>query len=403
MVESAWRSSRTVPNSPGADVERVARRRARRAADDRVDEILDREQLIAVGPSPEDRDPPALADPVEEDLEHAEPLGPDERLRPHDHVSSPRRPIRRRRARPRSSTRRTGRRRRADRSRRSGASRARRRPRSTRCSTARRTPASSAAASTVAVPSTLTERIASREPWIGSAAAACTTRRRRRRARRTSARSRTSPRTPRRARERRIVERRQVERSHRLAVRDEPAREMQPEEAGAAGDGTFTVSPTSPAWRPGRPGRRRRVRRGRRRREHTQRDGNLTQEAPPQAARRVSLLDLRSHEEVMCGAPRESERDDGELDEQDVPIARRPEVVHAGSRRIVSTSRKHEYATRTVASREKPRNAIRRSSGASGQTAKASATSPPAHSDAAVRCRKSASWENHDEFGSTAE
>src|ERR687891_549919 len=38
----------------------------------------------------------------------------------------------------------------------------------------RRTPSSAAAASTVAVPSTLTDRIAAADPWIGSAAAECT-------------------------------------------------------------------------------------------------------------------------------------------------------------------------------------------------------------------------------------
>ncbi|HVM69584.1 MAG TPA: NAD-dependent epimerase/dehydratase family protein, partial [Gaiellaceae bacterium] len=42
-------------------------------ADDGVDEVLDREQLVAVRPGAERVDAPALAHPVEEDLEDAEP------------------------------------------------------------------------------------------------------------------------------------------------------------------------------------------------------------------------------------------------------------------------------------------------------------------------------------------
>src|SRR5207249_9419633 len=56
-----------------------------------------------------------------------------------------------------------------------------------------------------------------------------------------------------------------------------------------------------------------------------------------------------------------------------------------------------------VASVEKRRKALRRSSGASGQTTKASWTSPPTQSEAAARCAQSASSENQDEPASTAE
>ncbi|MDX6518658.1 MAG: hypothetical protein QOF50_1504, partial [Gaiellaceae bacterium] len=49
------------------------------------DQILDGEQLVPVLPAAEHVDPPALADPVEEDLEDAQPLRTDERLRTDDH------------------------------------------------------------------------------------------------------------------------------------------------------------------------------------------------------------------------------------------------------------------------------------------------------------------------------
>ena len=57
----------------------------------------------------------------------------------------------------------------------------------------------------------------------------------------------------------------------------------------------------------------------------------------------------------------------------------------------------------TVARREKRRKAFRRSSGSSGQTTKASCTSPPTQSDAAARCAQSASCESHDDPASAAE
>src|SRR5438067_4179140 len=61
--------------------------------------------------------------------------------------------------------------------------------------TTRRAPASRAATSMFSVPPTLTERIAARDAWIGSAAAACTTMSAPSTSRRTSRTSRTSPRT----------------------------------------------------------------------------------------------------------------------------------------------------------------------------------------------------------------
>src|SRR5207253_493985 len=47
-------------------------------------EVLDGKKLIAVVSPAEDVDLPPLADPVEQDLEDTEPLGPDERFRPDD-------------------------------------------------------------------------------------------------------------------------------------------------------------------------------------------------------------------------------------------------------------------------------------------------------------------------------
>src|SRR5262249_46580435 len=72
-----------------ADVESLAGDVRVGRAHGRLDEILDGEELVAVGAVAEDRDPPTLADPVEQDLEDAESLGPDERLRPqHDHLEA---------------------------------------------------------------------------------------------------------------------------------------------------------------------------------------------------------------------------------------------------------------------------------------------------------------------------
>ena len=72
-----------------ADIQRLARDVSVEAADDRVDEILDGEQLIAVRAVAEDRNPAPLPDPVEQDLEDAEPLRADERLRAHGRELEP--------------------------------------------------------------------------------------------------------------------------------------------------------------------------------------------------------------------------------------------------------------------------------------------------------------------------
>ena len=174
MVDQRLRDrERTVPNSvaPTLNVS-PAQPPARRGEDDRVDEILDREQLVAVVAPAEHVDPAAFADPVEQDLEDAEPLGPDERLRPDDRRLDGGDAARA--LPPRSSTRRTSRRRRAARPRRSGApSGRRRRPSTRRARRGRRRPRAPRRAASPCPP-TFTERIDSRDAWIGSAAAAWT-------------------------------------------------------------------------------------------------------------------------------------------------------------------------------------------------------------------------------------
>src|SRR5882672_2063885 len=68
----------------GTDVERLTRSlRLVPRSRDRVDEILDREQLVAVVALTERVDPAPLADPIEEDLEHAQALLTDEGLGAH--------------------------------------------------------------------------------------------------------------------------------------------------------------------------------------------------------------------------------------------------------------------------------------------------------------------------------
>ena len=88
-----------------------------------------------------------------------------------------------------------------------------------------------------AVPSTFTDRIASRVTWIGSAAAAWTRTSAPATSRRASAASRTSPcellDLP---VEQGIVERREVEDAHLVPVADQASGEVQAEEARAAGD-----------------------------------------------------------------------------------------------------------------------------------------------------------------------
>ena len=82
---SASRSSRTVPNSPAPTLivsPATSASAARTTASTRSSTA---EQLVAVAAVAEHVDAAALADPVEQDLEDAEPLGPDERLGPNDH------------------------------------------------------------------------------------------------------------------------------------------------------------------------------------------------------------------------------------------------------------------------------------------------------------------------------
>jgi hypothetical protein len=77
------------PELLGADVQRLPGDGGGGRQHDRPDEVLDSEELVAVAPVAEHVDAPAFADPVEEDLEDAEALRPDERLRPeHDDVEA---------------------------------------------------------------------------------------------------------------------------------------------------------------------------------------------------------------------------------------------------------------------------------------------------------------------------
>ena len=85
MVDQRLQVAANSPELRRADVERLARSlRHIRRAHDRVDEVLHGEQLVAVVALAEDVDAAAFPDPVEQDLEDAEPLRSDERLRPDD-------------------------------------------------------------------------------------------------------------------------------------------------------------------------------------------------------------------------------------------------------------------------------------------------------------------------------
>src|SRR5213076_1503941 len=68
----------------GADVEDLSRDVGLARTRNYVDEIVDGEELIPIRAVAEDVDAAALVDPVEEDLEDAEALGPEEGLRPDD-------------------------------------------------------------------------------------------------------------------------------------------------------------------------------------------------------------------------------------------------------------------------------------------------------------------------------
>ena len=230
-------------------------------------------------------------------------------------------------ARPRSSTRRSARRRRADRPRGSGGGRGRRRRRSTRSRTTRRTPASSAAPSVTAVPSTLTERIAARVTWIGSAAAAWTStsapadepsgvggqRGRRRRA------PRSGPRGPRRRAGRgRACGRRG--RRRRADARD-AGRGSRPRRRSPRAPPEGTRGPRVRAGRlrtRGRLGglgaavdrRRGAVHEDGRDEQDRHRDGALAEQAAADPPRRLAALEARPHERVVDPAPCERHGDE---------------------------------------------------------------------------------------------
>ena len=106
----------------------------------------------------------------------------------------------------------------------------------------------------------------------------------------------------------------------------------------------------------------------------------------------LAALEPRADDEVVHGAPAQRDRHDRELGEQRLAVARRPQIVRLPGSRAMDryVPARTSTATSTVAIREKPRNASRRSSGASGQTHVASATRPPTQSIAATRWSQSA-------------
>ena len=209
-----------------------------RREQDRLDEILDREQLVPVGAVAQRVDPAPVADPVEEDLEDPEPLGPDERLRAQDHAVQ---------AAPHEG---------AD-----GVFGLDLRLAVVADAVERvvlldrmlvrhavdgvdvdetnttRTPASAAAESRVSVPSTLTDSISARDPRIGSAAAACTRIRAPWTSSRAAVSSRMSPELANLSFELRVVEADEVERPHLVPVGEEPTSQVQAEKSRSAADG----------------------------------------------------------------------------------------------------------------------------------------------------------------------
>ena len=94
----------------------------------------------------------------------------------------------------------------------------------------------------------------------------------------------------------------------------------------------------------------------------------------------------------MHGAPGERDRDDRDLSRRKRPYCVSQRSLSSGRR----TSARYApastiTATSAMASRAKPRNAVRRSEGASGQTRNARVATPPTQTDAATRCSQSAS------------
>ena len=137
--------------------------------------------------------------------------------------------------------------------------------------------------------------------------------------------------------------------------------------------------------------RRPRVDEDRRDEQHRHRDGALAEHAARQPREQRAALagrEPRRREEVVRRAPEQRERDERRASRAARARSRssrdRARAAAAGSTRYVPAV--SSTATSTVASREKRRNAVRRSSGAPGHTTASSCTSPPTQSVAAVRC-----------------
>ena len=183
--------------------------------------------------------------------------------------------------------------------------------------TTRRTPASSAAASTFAVPSTLTDRIASRDDWIGSAAAACTTTSAPATRRRASRSTRMSPRTS--------STPSSSSRSSRAATSSVRTAPPASRTGGGRGGGRGSrhhprsrrVSPRRARHGPHTArrfdGRRPRVDEHRRDEQDEDCDGALPDQAPPQATRCVATLESGPDQEVVHRPPTQRDRDDRSL------------------------------------------------------------------------------------------
>ena len=75
-----------------SDVERLTSDRRGEGADDGIDEVFDREQLIAIRTVTENRDASPFPNPVEQDLEDAEAFGPTNVFGRTITTSRPRRP-----------------------------------------------------------------------------------------------------------------------------------------------------------------------------------------------------------------------------------------------------------------------------------------------------------------------
>ena len=185
------------------------------------------------------------------------------------------------------------------------------------------------------MPPTFTDRIDSRDAWIGRAAAAWTS---------TSAPSTSAAHVLRgadvaaqllhRSARARLVERREVERPHLVAVGEQPPREVQAEEPGPSGD-----RPAHRQEATGEPDERLRRLPGTgfgggfesTRIAARSRIDTATAASPTRlfGSRRCDgrPVEPRPDDEVVEGAPRERQADERELDEQQLPVPDRPEVV----------------------------------------------------------------------------